>query len=127
MIWLIAVVTLLVLPLPVWLASLGLALCLIHGVLVLPSRILLSHEAAWRGLRHDEDGWSLWSRRSGWQPVQLYPDSLALPLAVILRFKVPGHRFAQGLCLPRDAMSREHHRRLRVRLKFSRRRWVAPE
>ena len=37
-----------------------------------------------------------------------------------------GERRVRGLCIPRDALTREAHRRLRVRLKFSRRRWAAP-
>ena len=58
--------------------------------------------------------------------VALSPDSLALPLAVVLRFRLVGERRVRGLCIPRDALTREAHRRLRVRLKFSRRRWAAP-
>lgn len=124
---LLAIVTLLVLPVPLWLQVTGLLLCLLHAAWVVPSRILLWRDSSWRGMRHDRHGWSLWSRRLGWQPIQLLPDSLALPLVVVLRFKVPGEWFARGLCIPRGAMSVEQHRRLRLRLKFSRRRWAAPE
>ncbi|MFD2836361.1 protein YgfX [Azotobacter vinelandii] len=74
-----------------------------------------------------QKGWQLWSARGGWQSVQLRPDSLALPLAIILRFRLPEERWVRGICIPRDALARDVHRRLRVRLKFSRRRWVAPE
>lgn len=123
----LAVVTLLVLPVPPWLRTSGLLLCLLHAGWVIPSRILLARDASWRGLRQDQQGWSLWNRRGGWQPVQLRPDSLALPSMVILRFRAPGQWFARGLCVARDAMPPEQHRRLRVRLKFSRRRWAAPE
>lgn len=118
---------LLLLPTPLWLKIVGVAGCLLHAIWAVPARILLSGEGAWRGLRHDESGWQLWNRRDGWQPVQLRPDSMALPLAVILRFRQPGQWFTRGLCIPRGAMSAEQHRRLRVRLKFSRRRWAAPE
>jgi toxin CptA len=59
--------------------------------------------------------------------VQLRPDSLALPWAVVLHVRLPGERWVRGLCIPRDSLAREVHRRLRVRLKFSRRRWQAPE
>jgi toxin CptA len=45
---------------------------------------------------------------------------------VVLRFRLPGERLGRGLCIPRDALPRELHRRLRLRLKFSRRRWAAP-
>ncbi len=104
-----------------------LALCAVHAWWTLPRYVLLSDAAAWRGLRHDETGWQLWSRAHGWQPVQLRPDSLALPLAVVLRVRLPGAWRSRGLCIPFDAMGPAEHRRLRVRLKFSRRRWAAPE
>ena len=123
----LAVVTLLVLPVAFWLQMLGLSLCLLHAAWVVPSHILLSRDTAWLGLRHDQQGWALWSRSAGWQPVQLRPDSLALPLFVILRFRVQGGWFVRGLCIPRGAMSPDEHRRLRLRLKFSRRRWAEPE
>ncbi|WP_407295813.1 protein YgfX [Stutzerimonas zhaodongensis] len=123
---LLAISTLLILPVPFWLRMLGLVLCLLHACWSLPRHILLSSEAAWLGLRHDEHGWALWNRCAGWQPVQLLPDSIALPLMVIVRFKVPGDRFSRGVCVPRGVMSPEQHRRLRLRLKYSRRRWAAP-
>jgi toxin CptA len=124
---LLAVAALLVLPVPFWLRLLGLLLCLLHAVWVIPSRILLSRGSSWLGLRHDQHGWSLWNRRAGWQPVQLRPDSIALPLVVVLRFKVPGRWFTRGVCIPCGAMPADQHRRLRLRLKFTRRRWAAPE
>ncbi len=120
-------VTLVVLPVPLWLQLAGLSLCLLHAVWVVPAYILLVRPSSWRALRHAEQGWSLWSRGSGWQPVQLKPDSIALPMVVILRYRVPGDWFSRGICIPRDAMSVEQHRRLRLRLKFSRRRWAEPE
>ena len=123
----LALVTLLALPVPLWLLGSALLLCLLHALWVVPSRILLSADSSWRGLRRDQMGWSLWSRSGGWQPVQLRPDSLALPWVVILRYREPGQWFARGLCIARDSMPAEQHRRLRVRLKFSRRRWAAAE
>ncbi|MES2819848.1 MAG: protein YgfX [Pseudomonadota bacterium] len=101
--------------------------CLGHATWVLPRQILLNHPSAYRGLRYNADGWQLWSASQGWQAVQLRPDSLALPMLVVLRFRLAGQWRVRGLCIPRDAMTRETHRRLRVRLKFSRRRWVAAE
>ena len=124
---LLAFFTLAVLPMPRWIQAVLLTLCLLHAVWVTPTAILLSRSSSWRALRHEDQGWSLWSRRSGWQPVQLRPDSLALPLVVILRYRVPGDWFARGICIPRGAMPVEQHRRLRLRLKFSRRRWAEPE
>lgn len=124
---LFALGSLLLLSIPVWASLLGIALCVAHGFWVLPRQILLTHPQAFRGLRRDADGWQLWSQESGWQSVQLRPDSLALPLVVVLRFRLHGERRVRAICVPRDAQAADIHRRLRVRLKFSRRRWAAPE
>ncbi|WP_150712759.1 protein YgfX [Pseudomonas fluorescens] len=124
---LFALGSLFLLSLPVW-ASLPAALCcLAHGAWVLPRQILLTHPQAFRGLRCDVDGWQLWSQAGGWQAVQLRRDSLALPLIVVLRFRLRGERRVRAICVPRDSQAADLHRRLRVRLTFSRRRWAAPE
>ncbi|MCJ0974940.1 hypothetical protein MST27_16320 [Pseudomonas sp. PS1] len=123
----LAIGCLLGLPVPLWIAAVGLALCFGHACWSLPRHILLTHDTAWVGLRHDQSGWALWSQRTGWQPIQLRPDSLALPSAVILSYRLPGERFARGCCIPKGALASDQHRRLRVRLKYSRRRWAAPE
>jgi len=107
-------------------AAVGVLLCLGHGAWVLPRHLLLTHRLALRGLRHDADGWQLWRVDGGWQPVQLRPDSLALPMIVVLRFRLKGEWRIRSLCVPRDAQAPDVHRRLRVRLRFSRRRWAVP-
>ena len=101
-------------------------LCVAHAVWVLPRFILLTHRSSVRGLRRDADGWQLLSAERGWHSVQLRPDSLALPLIVVLRYRVQGQWRVRTVCVPRDAQGADVHRRLRVRLKFSRRRWMAP-
>ena len=106
---------------------LGVLLCLAHGVWVLPRHIRLTHGSAVTRLRHDAHGWQLWSRDKGWQAVQLRRDSVALPLMVIVRFSLRGDRWVRAVCIPSAALATDQHRRLRVRLKFSRRRWLAPE
>lgn len=80
-----------------------------------------------RRLRHGAEGWQLWSPAAGWQGIQLRPDSLALPLLVVLRYRLPGERRSRGLCIARDSLSPDAHRRLRVRLRFAPRRFAAPE
>lgn len=122
-----ALCALFLLVIPFWVSLLGAVACLIHAAWVLPRQILLSHPKAFCGLRRDADGWQLWNQADGWQPVQLRPDSLALPLIVVLRFRLRGERRVRSICVPRDAQATDLHRRLRVRLKFSRRRWAAPE
>jgi toxin CptA len=124
---LFALGSLLLLSIPPWASLLGLVLCVVHCFWALPRHILLTHAHAFRGLRRDADGWQLWSQAVGWQPVQLRPDSLALPLIVVLRFRLRGERRIRAICVPRDSQAADVHRRLRVRLKFSRRRWAAPE
>ncbi|KPX09600.1 protein YgfX [Pseudomonas savastanoi] len=111
--------------------ALGVLFCLMHAAWTLPRSILLSHPAAFTALKRDRQGWQLWNQRDGWQPVQLCPDSLALPLVVILRFRPiiagrPG-RSIKSCCIPLDALTPDTRRRLRVRLKFSRRKWEVPE
>ncbi len=112
-------------------AAVGVALCAVHAIRVLPGSILLRGATAFSGLQRDHQGWRVWSERGGWQPVQLCKDSLALPLVVILRFRTvsagrPSRRVS-SCCIPFDALTPDGHRRLRVRLKFSRRRWVVSE
>lgn len=102
------------------------AACLAHAGWTLPRHILLSDARAWRGIRHDDAGWALWCAAQGWQPVHLMPDSVALPIAVVLRFKGERPWWSVSVCIPCDALTADQHRRLRVRLKFSRRRWAAP-
>ncbi|WP_321861098.1 protein YgfX [Pseudomonas paraveronii] len=108
-------------------SSLGLLLCLAHAAWVIPRHIRLTHRSSIRGLRRDENGWQLWSAARGWHRVQLRPDSLALPLIVVLRYRVQGEWAVRSICVPSDSQAADVHRRLRVRLKFSRRRWLAPE
>jgi len=106
-----------------WMQLLAVGLALLHAAWTLPRQIGLSHPQAFIGLRHDAQGFSLFSQKHGWQRVQLLPDSLALPLCVVLRFCRPGQWFSRGICIAFDALPTDTHRRLRVRLKFARRRF----
>ncbi|TDF81716.1 protein YgfX [Pseudomonas sp. H9] len=124
---LLALLALSLLQVPVWQQVMGMTLCLLHAGWVIPRRILLSHPCAVSGLRRDRDGWQVFSRAQGWQPVQLRPDSLALPGLIVLRYRRPGRFCSEGLTITHDALEPVQHRRLRVRLKFSRRRWAAAE
>ena len=123
----LALISICLLSIPVWARVSGVLLCLAHGYWVLGRHIRLTHCSAYSGLRRDADGWQLWNRARGWQAVQLRRDSLALPSVVIVRFRVCNERWVRTVCIPRDALAPDQHRRLRVRLKFSRRRWSTPE
>lgn len=101
-------------------------LCIAHALYVLPRQILLGSPHAVTGLRRDRSGWALWTEAGGWQSVQLRPDSMALPQWVILRYRLPGQRRVRSVCILGDSLDADTHRRLRLRLKFSRQRWAAP-
>ena len=120
----LALATLWSVELPWWLAACALIGCLAHACWVIPRRILLTHPDAVTGLRRDARGWQAFSRACGWERIRLCRDSVALPGIVVLRFMREGRWVAQSQCIPRDALTADEHRRLRVRLKFSRRRWV---
>jgi toxin CptA len=122
---LLALTACLMLALPGAIKLVLLVLCLAHGAWVMPRQVRLSHPAAVSGLRRDRNGWQLWTAGRGWGPVQLRHDSVALPALVIVRYRRPGQWFSRSICIPADAMPADQHRRLRVRLKFSRRRWAA--
>lgn len=121
----LAITALSLLAIPLLLSLFCLAFCLGHACWVIPRQILLSHPHAITGLRRDALGWQLWSAARGWHPVQLRPDSMALPGLVILRYRRAGQWFARSQCIGRDALEPVQHRRLRLRLKFSRKRWAA--
>ncbi|BDM24550.1 MULTISPECIES: protein YgfX [Pseudomonas] len=109
--------------LPWWLGLCLLAACIAHACWAIPRRILLTDPCAVTGLRRDASGWRVFSQALGWQPVRLCRDSVALPGLVVLRFVRAGHWLGESQCVPRDALGADLHRRLRVRLKFSRRRF----
>ena len=121
----LAIITLAVIALPFWLRGLVFLVCLAHACWAIPRRILLTHPDAITGLRRDPRGWRLYSHARGWHAVRLCRDSIALPGLVVLRFVRKGRWLGESQCIVRDALAPEAHRRLRVRLKFSRRRWAA--
>nr|WP_272904056.1 protein YgfX [Pseudomonas petrae] len=128
----LALASTVLLSIPLWAKAVCVLLCALHASRSFRRFILLDRPQSPIGLRCDSSGWALWSEEGGWQPVQLRPDSLALPHMVVLRFRVAtGHwlrrLWVRSLCIPADAMAPDSHRRLRLRLKFSRRRWAAPE
>lgn len=77
------------------------------------------------GLRLGAQGWQLWNAQTGWQPVQLGVGSMAIPSLVLLRYKHPQHVLYRSVVIAADSLSKDAHRRLRVRLKFSRQCWQA--
>lgn len=123
----LALFTLLLVDIPVWARIAGLLIGAAHAAWVLPRHVLLSSPGAFRSLRHDDEGWQARREEGDWLPITLLPDSIALPWLVIVRFRLPGQYPVRSLCIPADGMPRDMHRRLRVRLKFSRQRWRVAE
>lgn len=120
----LAVCVLAVVNLPAWLRCLMIVGCCAHACWAIPRRILLTHPEAITGLRREPCGWRVYCHARGWQPMRLCRDSVAVPGLVVLRFVPKGRRFSQSQCIFKDALGPEQHRRLRVRLRFSRRRWA---
>jgi len=123
----LVLLTLFWVELALWARVAGLAMCGAHAAWVLPRQVLLSSPETFRGVRHDDEGWQARRADGDWLPVTLLPDSLALPWLVLLRFRLAGQHRVHSLCIPADALAYEAHRRLRVRLKFSRQRWRVAE
>lgn len=123
----LALLTLLLVEITAWARLLGVLACACHAAWVLPRHVLLTHPSVFSALRHDDAGWQAQRGSGAWQPITLQPDSMALPWLVIVRFRLPGQWFTRSLCIAADAMPRDMHRRLRVRLKFSRQRWRVAE
>ncbi|MDY0249210.1 MAG: hypothetical protein RBR45_04035 [Pseudomonas sp.] len=78
-----------------------------------------------RGIRQNENGWQIWTAQQGWQSAQLRADSMAIPVLVLLRYRYAHQWFYRTLVIGADSLPVDSHRRLRVRLKFSRQRWRA--
>ncbi|KIP98248.1 MULTISPECIES: protein YgfX [Pseudomonas] len=123
----LALLTLLLIDIPLWARISALLLLAAHAAWVLPRHVLLSSPAVFCGLRHDDLGWQARREAGDWLPVTLLPDSVALPWLVIVRFRLPGEYRVRSLCLLADSMPHDAHRRLRVHLKFSRQRWRVAE
>lgn len=121
------------------LAVLAVAISAFDGPWLLGLLILLVIQLAWqswqmvrrqqpsqrRGLRRNQQGWQIWTAQQGWQSVQLRADSIATPTLVLLRYRYAHQCFYRTLLVGVDSLSADNHRRLRVRLKFSRQRWRA--
>lgn len=122
-----SVVSLALSDIPIWTCCFGLAICAIHAHRTLRRDILQRSDGAVTGLRHDGQGWRFHSRAGQWRAARLLPTSIALPFCIVICFRLVDDRFARAVVLPRDALAPRSHRRLRVRLRFSRQRWAAPE
>ena len=123
--WLLAVISVGLSGMDVPLKALLWVFCVMHVRWVLPRHLLLSHPTAITGIKCEQNQWFVYSKALDWQAVRLCKSSVALPLIIVLKVKARNQWFSQALCIPKDALASDSHRRLRVRLKFSRQRWTA--
>lgn len=119
----LALVSLWHVDLPVEVLVLAALALVAHAAWVLPRCLWLSHPDAAMGARYDSiRGWQLYSRAQGWYGVRLCDDSVVLPAMIVLRCVPDGSYWARTHCIAADALAPDVHRRLRVRLRFARRR-----
>lgn len=105
--------------------TIALTVLVVQTVYQLMQILRLQQPSQRRGLRHTAQGWQIWDAQQGWRAVQLRADSIAIPLLVLLRYRYANQWFYRTLLVGVDSLSSDSHRRLRVRLKFSRQRWQA--
>ena len=74
-----------------------------------------NNHAQWRC---DPDGQLLISNKGSWEMVDVLPDSTVLAWLVVLRYRLPGKRFADTCLILADSMPDDDFRRLRVWLRW---------
>lgn len=99
-----------------WLMLVG-VLLLLQGQREWRQRLMAGQR---RGLRYSETGWQLWTAQQGWRAIDLLGTSVVVARLIVVYYRHPQHWFSPALVLPRDVLSAEQHRRLRVQLRFAR-------
>lgn len=113
--------------LPVMLALPLMLLVVGYVMWVWPRQISLRHAQSVTGLRFDGEGWHLLRRDGSESSAQLLSDTFVSALLTVVRLQEPGRWWSVSVILPADAATEDALRRLRLRLRFSRQRWVAAE
>jgi len=113
--------------LPLWPSLLCLLLVACYCSWVWPRQISLSHPHSVTGLRFDSDGWHILRRDGSEVAARLLGDTYVSAMLTVVRLREQGRWCPVSVVLPADAASEESLRRLRLRLRFSRQRWVAAE
>lgn len=108
-------------------ATLGALLLWVHCMWVWPRQISLRHAQSVTGLRFDSEGWHVLRRDGTEGGASLLGDTYVSALLTVVRLRQPGHWLPVSVILPADAATEDSLRRLRLRLRFSRQRWVAAE
>ncbi|SDT93413.1 hypothetical protein [Halopseudomonas salegens] len=92
-----------------------------------PRQVSLRHAHSVTGLRFDSQGWHVLRRDGSETSANLLGDTFVSALLTVVRLREPGRWWSLSVVLPADAASEDALRRLRLRLRFSRQRWVAAE
>ncbi len=113
--------------LPALQATAGALLLWLYCLWVWPRQVSLRHADSVTGLRFDHQGWHVLRRDGSERGASLRSDTFVSALLTVVRLREPGRLLTTSVILPADAAAEDALRRLRLRLRFSRQRWVAAE
>lgn len=112
---------------PGWLAVGMMLVVAGYSLWVWPRQVSLRHASSVTGLRFDSQGWHVLRRDGSEAGARLLADTFVSALLTVVRLREPGRWWPVSVVLPADAAAEEALRRLRLRLRFSRQRWMAAE
>lgn len=97
----------------------------VYCLWVWPRQVSLRHADSVTGLRFDSEGWHVLRRDGTEVGARLLADTYVSALLTVVRLRQAGRWLPISVVLPADAADEDSLRRLRLRLRFSRQRWVA--
>lgn len=113
--------------LPALQATVGALLLWGYCVWLWPRQVSLRHADSVTGLRFDSQGWHILRRDGSEHGARLRADTFVSALLTVVRLRERGKLLSTSVILPADCAAEDALRRLRLRLRFSRQRWVAAE
>ncbi|MFN3580119.1 MAG: hypothetical protein ACK4VV_06565 [Pseudomonas sp.] len=112
---------------PPMLAMAAMLVVIAYSAWVWPRQVSLKHAQSVTALRFDGEGWHVLRRDGSESGARLLADTFVSALLTVVRLREPGRWWPVSVVLPADAATEDALRRLRLRLRFSRQRWVAAE
>lgn len=109
------------------LATASMLVVVTYGVWVWPRQVSLRHAESVTGLRFDSQGWHVMRSDGSENAVRLLADTFVSAFLTVVRLREQGRWWPVSVILLTDAATDDALRRLRLRLRFSRQRWVATE
>lgn len=98
-----------------------------YSAWIWPRQVSLRHAHSVTALRFDSQGWHVLRRDGSESGARLLADTFVSAFLTVVRLREPGRWWPVSVVLPADAATEDSLRRLRLRLRFSRQRWVAAE